>query len=464
MSSPARGSSVVCHPEERSDEGSGPLRGVTASGEAVPSRNKPRSLVAPLLGMTIVVAIVTACGSRKSTATSATGGCDPTLKLPPGFCATVFAESAGPVRHLVVRKNGDVIVGVLDQRRQVGGVLMLRDTNHDGHADLEARFGESGVHGLVLSGDSILYTSTASAVIRYRFADSLGPKKRVDTVIVGLVARPLPSHTLAIDPRGNLIVNIGAVSNGCQATESPNTPGRDPCPELEASGGIWSFHTDKLNQVVGDGIRVATGLHDAVALTVNPADTTIYAVSQGRDGLHDLWPSLYSGEENATAAAEEMIRIAAARADFGWPYCYYDYNTGKRVLAPEYGGDKTRTDRCDRLIQPLVPFPAHWAPMSMVFYNGKMFPAAYQGGAFVAFHGSAFRAPLPQEGYHVVYVKFKDGMAADYSVFATGFDGGMASPEGAAHRPTGLAVGPDGALYLSDDKGGRIWRITFSAH
>jgi glucose/arabinose dehydrogenase len=172
---------------------------------------------------------------------------------------------------------------------------------------------------------------------------------------------------------------------------------------------------------------------------------------------------MYSAEENATAAAEEMIRITAARADFGWPYCYYNYNTGTRVLAPEYGGDKTRTDRCDRLIQPLAPFPAHWAPMSMLFYTGKMFPAEYQGGAFIAFHGSAFRAPLPQEGYHVVYLKFKDGMAADYSVFATGFDGGMTSPEGAAHRPVGLALGPDGALYLSDDKGGRIWRITFKA-
>jgi glucose/arabinose dehydrogenase len=148
-----------------------------------------------------------------------------------------------------------------------------------------------------------------------------------------------------------------------------------------------------------------------VALTVNPADTTIYAVSQGRDALHDLWPSLYSADENATAAAEELIRITATRADFGWPYCYYDYNSGTRVLAPEYGGDKTRTDRCDRLIQPLVPFPAHWAPMSIVFYTGKMFPAAYRGGAFIAFHGSAFRAPLPQEGYHVVYLQFKDGMA-----------------------------------------------------
>jgi glucose/arabinose dehydrogenase len=410
------------------------------------------------------ITLVTACGvgGRKSATTSATGGCDPTIKLPAGFCATVFAESAGPVRHLAVRKNGDVIVGVLDQRRQVGGVLMLRDTNHDGHADLDARFGEGGVHGIALAGDSVLYTSTASTVIRYRLSDSLGPRKRVDTVIVGLTTRQPPSHSLAIDVRGNLIVTIGAVSNACQAKEAPNTSGRDPCPELETSGGIWSFHTDKLSQQLRDGARIATGLHNAVALTVNLGDTTIYAVSHGRDGLHDLWPSLYSEEENAVAAAEEMIRITAARADFGWPYCYYDYNKGARVLAPEYGGDKQRSDRCDRLIQPLVPFPAHWAPMSMVFYSGRMFPAQFQGGAFIAFHGSAFRAPLAQEGYHVVYVQFKEGMAADYSVFASGFDGGMTSPEGAAHRPVGLAVGPDGALYVSDDKGGRIWRISYS--
>src|SRR4029077_9379687 len=104
-------------------------------------------------------------------------------------------------------------------------------------------------------------------------------------VVVGLVARGVPSHTIAIDPRGNLIVNIGAVSNGCQANESPSAPGRDPCPELEASGGIWSFHTEKLNQSVVDGARVATGLHNAVALAVNPGDTTIYAVSHGRDAL-----------------------------------------------------------------------------------------------------------------------------------------------------------------------------------
>jgi glucose/arabinose dehydrogenase len=90
-----------------------------------------------------------------------------------------------------------------------------------------------------------------------------------------------------------------------------------------------------------------------------------------------------------------------------------------------------------------------------------MFPAPYRGGAFIAFHGSAYRSPLPQEGYQVIYQDFKEGLAADYMVFASGFALGMASPEGAAHRPVGLAMGPDGALFVSDDKGGRIWKIVY---
>jgi glucose/arabinose dehydrogenase len=420
-----------------------------------------RSPRSALILLAVAVGFTTACIGKKATTVSATGGCDQSIKLPAGFCAVVFSESAGPARHLVVRHNGDVIAGVIDQRRQPGGVLLLRDTNHDGHADLEEHFGESGVHGVVLENDSTLYVSTATAVLRYRLSDSLAPRKRIDTMITGLAVRLPPSHSLAIDMRGNLVVNIGAASNGCAAKEAPVAPGRDPCPELETSGGLWSFRTDKTNQLLGDGTRIATGLHNAVALTVNPADSMVYAVSHGRDGLHDLWPALYSNEESATLAAEEMVRIASYRADFGWPYCYYDYVKGQRALAPEYGGDKEQIGRCDRLIQPLVAYPAHWAPMSMLFYSGAMFPASYRGGAFIAFHGSAARAPLPQEGYQVVFQQFKDELAADYTVFASGFEGGMASPAGAAHRPVGLAQGPDGALYLSDDKGGRIWRITY---
>ncbi len=425
-------------------------------------RTSPRTA---LIAIGAAIVVLAACGRHKASATSATGGCDTAIKVPDGFCAVVFSESAGPVRHIAVRKNGDVIVGVLDLRRTPGGMLALRDTNHDGHADIAERFGEAGgIHGLALAGDTLLYASTGTMVLRYRFIDSLTPRKRVDTVVLGLAARVPASHSIAIDARGTLIVNIGALSDGCASSAAPNTRGRDPCPELETTAGIWRFPTDRLNQQVKDGTRIAAGLHNAMALAVNPRDTAIYAVSHGRDGLHDLWPALYTPEEAATAAAEEMIRIATVRADFGWPYCYYDYLKQQRVVAPEYGGDKIQSARCERLIQPLIAFPAHWAPMSLLFYTGKMFPPSYRTGAFIAFHGSAYRAPLPQEGYHVVFLSFTaDNLAGDYTIFASGFAGGMTSPEGADHRPVGLAEGPDGALYLSDDKGGRIWRITYSA-
>jgi glucose/arabinose dehydrogenase len=421
-----------------------------------------RTYISRLTAAAIAIFAI-ACAPRKSATTSASGGCDPTIELPPGFCATVFSDSAGPVRHLVVRQNGDVLVGVLDQRREKGGVLALRDTNKDGHADLAAKFGDEGVHGVALAGDSTLLVSTATAVLRYRLTDSLGAGKRVDTIVAGLVARATPSHTLAIDARGNLVVNVGAVSDGCQAKEAPGAPGRDPCPELDYSGGLWRFSADKTHQQIKDGTRIATGLHNAIAVAVSPHDTMVYAVSHDRDSLHTLWPNLYSDEENATLAAEQMVRIASARADYGWPYCYYDYLKQARVVAPEYGGDKVRGDRCDRLIQPLVVYPAHWSPMSMLFYTGKMFPPQYRTGAFVAFHGSSQRAPMAEEGYQVVFQQFKDELAADYTIFATGFTGGASTAQGAVHRPVGLAQGPDGAVYLSDDRGGRIWKITYKA-
>jgi len=137
------------------------------------------------------------------------------------------------------------------------------------------------------------------------------------------------------------------------------------------------------------------------------------------------------------------------------------------VLAPEYGGDGTKTGDCSRAPDPLVAFPAHWGPNDLIFHSGRMFPARYRGGAFIAFHGSWNRAPFPQGGYNVVFVPMKNGVVTgDWEVFADGFKGEdpLMSPRDARFRPTGLAEGPDGSLYVSDSVTGRIWRIVYRGH
>jgi mono/diheme cytochrome c family protein len=150
-------------------------------------------------------------------------------------------------------------------------------------------------------------------------------------------------------------------------------------------------------------------------------------------------------------------------ADYGWPECYFDNKQKRLVLGPEYGGDGgKKVGLCDKRQGPVAFFPAHWAPNDLKIYLGSTFPKAYQGGAFLAFHGSWNRAPGPQGGYNVVFQPLADGKATGpYVVFADGFAGAVRDPGRAAFRPSGLAVAPDGALFISDDVHGRIWRVTY---
>jgi glucose/arabinose dehydrogenase len=177
-----------------------------------------------------------------------------------------------------------------------------------------------------------------------------------------------------------------------------------------------------------------------------------------------MWPGLFTKEQNAELPAEEMQQYTEG-ANFGWPYCYYDPAQRKRVLSPEYGGDGKKEGDCAKFNQPVATFPAHMGPNALLFYTGTQFPQTYRGGAFVAFHGSWNRAPLPQKGYNVWFVPMKDGKAAgEPAVFADGFGGKdpIMDPRKAEHRPSGLTLARDGGLYVSDDVNGRIWKISYT--
>ncbi|MGH7520880.1 MAG: PQQ-dependent sugar dehydrogenase, partial [Gemmatimonadales bacterium] len=345
-----------------------------------------------------------------------------------------------------------------------GGVRLLRDTTGDGKADVRRSFGPGPGTGIAFAGE-YLYFALDDAVVRWHW--QIGqleppPTTGPDTVVSGLTKGT--QHTpkgIVIGSDGMLYVNVGAPSNSCQVKDrTPESPGQDPCPLLDVAGGIWRFDPRRGGQKQQDGQRFATGLRNALALAVDPGTGSLFAAQHGRDQLAAHWPKLYNDALSAELPAEEIFRISAG-GDYGWPYCYYDWRRRQKVLMPEYGGDGKTVGRCESASRPVVAFPGHWAPDGLAFYNARTFPLKYRGGLFIAFHGSWNRAPEPQAGYKVMFVPVKRGVAdGPPEVFADGFAGADVSPRGARYRPMGLAVGPDGSLYVSSDQNaGAVFRI-----
>lgn len=404
--------------------------------------------------------------STSSTKTIAPSENNGGITLPDNFAARVIDEGVGEgARHLVVRENGDIYVK-LQKLANGKGIVALRDTDNDGIIDEKKSFGDFIGTGIDVDGE-YLYASSPKEV--YRFP--IGDDEFVPSAAKELVISNFPeqhdhwSKPFTFDEQHSIYVTVGSPSNACQQTaRSPGSPGIHPCPQIDLQAGIWKYDARILNQKHGqDGEVYGIGIRNAVALDWNHHNQSLFAVQHGRDQLNTLWPKLYSAEDNAQLPGEEFIAISAGD-DFGWPYCYYDQRKGKKVLGPEYGGDGEQQSLCASKAQPLLAFPGHMAPNDVLFYQGQQFPQRYKNGAFVAFHGSWNRAPLPQAGYKVAFVPFVDGKpTGEWEIFADGFAGGeeIHNPRDAKHRPMGLAEGPDGSLYISDSVKGKIWRVMY---
>ena len=398
------------------------------------------------------------------------------LALPAGFHASLVADGLGAIRHLAVRENGDIYVSTPKGNQGAGGgiIALHLDANHK--ADQVQHFG--GVDGGtgIRFYNRALYATSPSGVYRFTFSgNQLVPVEDPEAIVDGMPATHpgfnRANRPIAFDGKGSLFVALDASANLCADPAQPPpgstlpeaTPvGRKPCPDLGARAGVWRFNADKAGQKFpADGEQIATGIRDMDALDWSAKDGHLYGIMHGRDNTNRLWPNIVSAQDEDNIA-DEMDRVTKG-TDFGWPYTYYDGVRKLRLIAPEYGGDGKTRAPAGIYSTPVLTFQARRpAPLDLVFYSGNKFPERYRGGAFVVLHGTRNK-----NGYDVVFVPFSGkGIAGEPTIFAdgfAGFDHSGASTARPKYRPSGAAVGPDGALYVADSQVGRIWRIAYGA-
>lgn len=339
------------------------------------------------------------------------------VQLPAGFTIGTFASDVPNARMLRFTPRGDLLVSA---PREGKVYLLEADADGDGAADgkhvLLADLNRP--HGLDLH-EGWLYVAEGDAVVRVRF----DPETRTLAERAERIVRGLPSggnhwtRTVAVGPDRRLYVSIGSSCNVCIEDD----PRR---------AAIVRYELD------GSGEKLfATGLRNAVGFDWRPSTGELYATDNGRDLLGDDFPPC------------ELDRVVEG-GFYGWPFA-----NGNRVPDPDYG--KGNEARVAASLPPAHGFGAHTAPLGITFYDAEAFPAAYRGAAFVALHGSWNRST--KSGYEVVALFFDDAGGVREEKFLTGFE----VDEDVSGRPVDVAVGPDGALYVSDDFTGSVYRVAY---
>ncbi len=336
------------------------------------------------------------------------------ITLPAGFRIGVYATVAN-ARQMALAPDNVVFVGSMGE----GKVHAVVDRDGDGRAE-EVHVIASGLNmpSGVAFRDGTLYVAAVNRVLKY--PDVTRDLKKPPKAEVVTDAFPNDRHHgwkfIAFGPDGALYVPVGAPCNVC-----------DPPTPLHAT-------ITRLNPAGGKPEVIARGVRNTVGFDFHPATRELWFTDNGRDWMGDDQPP------------DELNRLARAGAHFGFPHCH-----GADLRDAEFNAGKA----CDGFVPPARLLGPHVAAIGMRFYDGKMFPEKYRHGVFIAEHGSWNRSkPI---GYRVTFVKVEDGKATSYEPFAAGWLKGST----ASGRPADVLVMPDGALLVSDDKAGRIYRITY---
>ena len=354
---------------------------------------------------TSVMLIAIACHSAAPAAAQ-----DHTLRVPPGFNVSVFADHLQGVRYLSLGPGNAIYAS----QPGAGLVVRLTDRNHDGTADSVETIasGLRGPFGIAFRGDTMF-------VAEERDVKRFDPGAREPrTIIDDIPGGGHSTRTILFGPDGKLYLAVGSSCNLCDERDS-----------LRAA--VSQFNPD------GSGGRIfARGLRNTVGIAFNPKTGELWGGNNDRDNLGDDLPP-------------EHVNIIKAGRNYGWPECYLP---GKPN--PEYG-----SANCSNVEPPAITIQAHSAPLGLAFYTGTQFPREFRGDAFVTLHGSWNRSVPTGAKVVRIHVDSSGQRAIGVDDFITGWQ----LPDGSRWgRPVGLLVLPDGSLLVSDDMGGKIWRVSYA--
>jgi glucose/arabinose dehydrogenase len=338
------------------------------------------------------------------------------ISLPEGFGITVFAEGLQGPRMMAFGPDQQLYV----TEPATGRVLLLPDRNRDGLSDGTEVVAENLIEpsGIAFYQDGSLYVAETTRIFRLGDSDGDGYFQDRETITAGIAAGGYTNRTIIFSPDWrHIYLAIGSSCNVCLEQD-------------ERRAGVMRYNADG-----SEGRIFSTGLRHVIGMAFNPHNDILWAAVMEREGLQEGLPP-------------ETIYQIYIDADGGWPYCH-----AGRIIDPDFGNK----DSCgEKLLSPTNELEAQSAPYGLEFYTGDQFPENYDRDLFVALHGTGEGSEA--SGYKIVRIPFGEGESGLVHDFATGWLSDDGIPWGA---PTDLIQGPDGDLFLSDDKLGVIYRIFY---
>lgn len=334
------------------------------------------------------------------------------LTLPPGFKIEVFASGLDKPRFMATSPDGVLFVTLIGS----GKVVALPDKDSDGRAEKTITYlkGLDSPHGIAFH-DGYLYVGETHQVIRVRYSGTNNTPGTKEIIVPNLPTGGHFTRTVGFGPDGRMYVSIGSSCNVCIEKD-------------RRRASIMRYSPDGT-----EGELYAEGLRNSVGISWHPETGALWASDNGRDWLGDDLPP-------------EEINIVIKGSHYGWPFCY-----GSRIPDPDLG----KPAFCNTTEPPVFKMQAHSAPLGIAFYTGKMFPERYRGDLFVAFHGSWNRTE--PTGYKVVRIRIDNNKPVSIKDFVSGWLRG----HGARSRPVDVHIGKRGEMYISDDRGGNIFIVTY---